>query len=717
MIVKKNVYSKLSICFMADKHLEIHKIIFHNLEIFLYANQMNSLYYIFDTVRPIKVQIDNDRQPVHADKPLDVVCRAFGSRPAASITWYKNGLRLYSTTDSQMLLNKKDFLKQQTVELTRRSFSSSVDEINHNSKLMQSRLDNENKLNNNYVDIQENTVNGGDLDLNVTTSTLTFVPTIEDGGQIITCKAENTRIQAPSPMAGMSIEDSWKLNVYYLPRVHLTLGEKLIGKPINEGHDVYFECSIKSHPSESAIRWWFNGKELETNLTQGIIISNQSLVLQRVNRQQRGRYTCSAINQVGESQSNSVHLQIQYAPFCRDTQQEKMSSKKNQKSTSASSSGETTFSASSQQRYKTHYGAARLESVKVYCHVDADPIDSISYKWAFVANSNSNDQTSAEQTNLAKKRVDKPEFSGQQLVYLDSNLISKYDENPLISVATYTPRSELDYGTLLCWAQNSIGKQTEPCSYQIVPADKPDPVRNCRLLNASDTQLIVSCEPGYDGGIDQSFQMEVYDSNNHRLVANISSSSSNYNTNIIKYETPNFATLSDQQQSSNSDNNNDNDDESKSQQQQQQPESLVSDDSSMLTSVSSSASKQQKQRHSLNSKTSQLQQWLKGAHSQPKTSLYNKDNHATETVFITEPILNPATDYFLSIYSSNQKGSSKPVAFTATTMNATTLTGSASTASNYMNTIISSIRDGRRVGGGKFLLLDYLSTKQQIFQY
>lgn len=38
------------------------------------------------------------------------------------------------------------------------------------------------------------------------------------------------------------------------------------------------------------------------------------------------------------------------------------------------------------------------------------------------------------------------------------------------SVVTYTPVTELDYGTLLCWATNSIGSQRVPCVYHIIAA-------------------------------------------------------------------------------------------------------------------------------------------------------------------------------------------------------------------------------------------------------
>lgn len=43
------------------------------------------------------------------------------------------------------------------------------------------------------------------------------------------------------------------------------------------------------------------------------------------------------------------------------------------------------------------------------------------------------------------------------------------------SVASYTPTTELDYGTLLCWGQNAHGAQIEPCVFHIVPAGEKKP--------------------------------------------------------------------------------------------------------------------------------------------------------------------------------------------------------------------------------------------------
>lgn len=41
-----------------------------------------------------------------------------------------------------------------------------------------------------------------------------------------------------------------------------------------------------------------------------------------------------------------------------------------------------------------------------------------------------------------------------------------------VSELIYTPKTERDYGTLACWGKNSIGKQSDPCLFQVVPAGK-----------------------------------------------------------------------------------------------------------------------------------------------------------------------------------------------------------------------------------------------------
>ncbi|XP_068896436.1 protein turtle homolog A-like isoform X3 [Tenebrio molitor] len=266
-------------------------------------------------------------------------------------------------------------------------------------------------------------------------------------------------------LPGFSQEDSFKLNVVYPPQVVLHLGSTLNPEDIKEGDDVYFECNIKANPKEHKITWFHDGTLVSQNMSSGVIISTHSLVLQRVTRWQSGAYTCLAANPRGETVSTPVILRVRYAPVCRDTEM-------------------------------TVIGASLDEVLKVRCHVAADPSE-VTFVWQF--------NNSGESFDVSPARF--------------STSIGN------VSELMYTPASQRDYGTLTCWGKNSIGKQAEPCVFQVVPAAKPSPLTNCTLrtaTNHSSDVLEVECRAGYDGGLPQRFILEAYDAYTMRLRLNLS---------------------------------------------------------------------------------------------------------------------------------------------------------------------------------------------------
>ncbi|RZF47478.1 hypothetical protein LSTR_LSTR007405 [Laodelphax striatellus] len=303
-------------------------------------------------LRPLEVKLLGDNLALSAGSKYEVACRSSGSRPPATISWWKNG--------------------QPVRGHTRETTSA---------------------------------------DGNVTLGTLTVVPQAEDSGQILTCRASNPHLPSTA------LEDNWILNVYFPPIVSLELGSNLNASNIKEGMDIYFECKIKANPWVSRVLWTFNGEELETNMSGGRIVSNQTLILQAVSRTWAGVYVCLSSNSEGDSESRPFTLNIKYEPQCKNSQQK-------------------------------IYGAARGEEVMITCNVEANP-PAAWFRWTF------------NSTNLVTRPMESFESGGGR------------------SVATYRPLSETDYGTLLCWGRNELGR--------------PDAPYNCSTSNRSHNWLQVSC--------------------------------------------------------------------------------------------------------------------------------------------------------------------------------------------------------------------------------
>ncbi|XP_064551897.1 nephrin isoform X5 [Drosophila montana] len=335
-------------------------------------------------LRPLIVKLQDENRPLSAGNSYQLSCVVIGSRPAPTITWWKGSTPMKNTHEI------------------------------------------------------------ANPDGNMTTSVLTFTPTIDDRGKFLSCRAEQSMIHESG------LEDGWKLDIYHIPVVSLELGTNSLNATLREGVDVFFECNIKSNPWIHKVSWRHNGEILANNPAEGIVVANQSLVLQNASRARTGIYTCIGSNREGDGESNPVQLDIRFAPVCRAGQ-------------------------------RTTYSSGRHETVKVACEIDANPADA-TYIWKFNA-------TQGETADIPAS-----------LVAVDRGR----------SVAHYTPMVENDYGTLLCWASNEIGDQSEPCVYTITPAGEPDPLVNCTLLNQTSSGFQIECIEGFDGGLQQDFIMEVY---------------------------------------------------------------------------------------------------------------------------------------------------------------------------------------------------------------
>ncbi|XP_076043918.1 nephrin-like isoform X2 [Oratosquilla oratoria] len=259
------------------------------------------------------------------------------------------------------------------------------------------------------------------------------------------------------------LEDLIKLNVLYKPNATLLLGKSLNASLLQERNDVYFECKIKSNPPPYKVEWFHNGELVTHNKTAGVLVS-ESLVLQNVTLDKSGWYQCRASNVEGDAQSNVVNITIKYAPRCAVD--------------------------------PALRGVGFFEHLNVTCVVDADP-PNVSFTWTF-NNSVRNEQ-------------------GQDI---SSN---RFSQDGLSSTLLYVPMTERDYGTLLCYASNSVGHQKVPCSFTVISAGPPEQVSNCTSYNVTSHSASVACSPGFNGGLPQRFRLQVWSMETLELVLNYTS--------------------------------------------------------------------------------------------------------------------------------------------------------------------------------------------------
>lgn len=57
---------------------------------------------LYSTVAPLNIRLLGAHQPLSAGRRYDLLCQSAGSRPAATITWWRDGQRLDKTTETVM---------------------------------------------------------------------------------------------------------------------------------------------------------------------------------------------------------------------------------------------------------------------------------------------------------------------------------------------------------------------------------------------------------------------------------------------------------------------------------------------------------------------------------------------------------------------------------------------------------------------------------------
>ncbi|XP_059609040.1 hemicentin-1 [Phlebotomus argentipes] len=335
-------------------------------------------------------------------------------------------------------------------------------------------------------------------DGNVTVSEVVFLPAPEDNGKIVTCSVTTETI---SGGAGLFLKDSRILDVKHAPIVSLSLGAPLDPNKLMNGSDVYLECDIRANPPIRKIEWFHNEKQLYS--MRGVIISNQTLVLQAISKASHGQYMCRSENAQGSVSSNDVYLDVKYPPICKSE--------------------------------STVIRAALKQTINILCDIDSNPLQNLTYKWYFNNTLDSSielpppaavlphagDPEEHRHSPNALGAHQKTEHRRHQRFQTTARSAKSFHARSPGRTYPFRIESFANFGTVTCSAENLYG-HSGLCAYHILAAELPDPVKNCTAFNATANSVQVSCLPGRDGGIPQQFHVEIIDKSTNTVLYNAS---------------------------------------------------------------------------------------------------------------------------------------------------------------------------------------------------
>ncbi|KAF9794888.1 hypothetical protein SFRURICE_005123 [Spodoptera frugiperda] len=428
-------------------------------------------------LRPTSVMITNKPGQMSADSEITIICVTHGSRPAAQVTWFRENRRYtkgkhYATHDAAIVA----LLLAIRATRPSRPLPGIARTIRRARRCWLVRLARRRLRRCWHSEFTNETT---------TVSKLTMLPQPEDDGAMIRMQQHGFDPRNGSQKCTLrhviSLYNVYPLFTIYRPVLTMSLGSTLNPNDIKEGDDTpcyyseFFQNpkkpsntlpeNLTQNPlsDSSACERSTNEADIQVsqNMSSGVFISTKSLVLQRVTKRDGGLYTCRAANQMGESSSQAVYLRVQYAPVCA-------------------------------QPSPLLIGARLDEQLRVRCTVNADPAD-VTFYWQF--------NNSGESFQVSPAR------------YVSTGGTS--------SELRYRAASERDYGALLCRATNAVGRQKRPCVFQIVPAARPSPPRNCtakRVIIHNEALLSVKCAAGYDGGLNQHFTLDILGENGRTLA-------------------------------------------------------------------------------------------------------------------------------------------------------------------------------------------------------
>lgn len=545
-----------------------------------------------------------------------VECHVFGSNPTPSIVWLLDNRPLPPARSQN--------LEPANNEQEDRNWSKSIIVLSEISRDIVGADTLRHRLGSSYYNKEL-----------IRVGYLKFIPSFADNGKSLTCSASNSALdnldhQIKETNEDNKLSDSISLQVLFAPQLHLSFGTNIDPDSVNLNSDVFFDCNVSANPQVNEIYWTHNGKQLNYSLSSidsnnnnnynkqskdmisssNVIISKNSLVLQRIKLSQRGYYQCQARNSLGSSKSNKLHLRPKFAPICDYD---------NMKST----------------KYELNYNAP----AKIECKVLAEPSDDLIFEWFFkypqpnLSLLDTTDHVQGQESIVGDKKS-----SSYQLVP-----IKTFETNSTTSLATFKLNSRLEFGQLICRARNAIGAMSESnyCLIDIKASDIPEPVSGCFFDKQTDTSFDIHCQSATEANNNNqqlSHLLEIYIENNN------SNNDVDDSSEEVSGDNIDFAPTT-----INSDN--------------------IDENNNNLESINSNLKQHNNQNFSVTSNDNESELSFVNNHKIRKSRQTLVRKLVSQSASFSVDSLKPNSRYTLLIYAQNSKGKSSPVVHKHNTLN------------------------------------------------
>ncbi|KAH7976653.1 hypothetical protein HPB52_017491 [Rhipicephalus sanguineus] len=274
---------------------------------------------------------------------------------------------------------------------------------------------------------------------NVTASVL-LLPSSERAGKLLGCRASNDNLREHRGVLSRYLA----VNVSDKPVVSIKLGTGLNASHIQEGADVYMECSILVASRITEVTWSRDGRELDADMTRGTVITSRYLVIRRVTPGHGGGYTCRVTNTRGDTvESTPLLIRVRYSPRCVSEEELVLSVEKD-------------------------------AAVNLTCFVRADPSEGLRYFWLVVNGTHGTEATRESQPNRRRQQLLLPVVTESNRLEIVANA-SIFDE------------------TLACWAENAVGTQERRCWFKLVRKGVSTSTLTCSVGNFTDNSFSLTC--------------------------------------------------------------------------------------------------------------------------------------------------------------------------------------------------------------------------------